>query len=375
MLLWADGFEHYGTSTAKMLDGAYANSTTTLDTTLSQNGTTSYKIDSGEGTFNNYDSGLRKVLPASVTKMGVGMHVYVPILPSYNYGTSFCDFISATGSRNSQVSCSIDNTGAIRFVRGSVYNPNNTVTGTLIATSTPIVTAAAWNHIEIQVSIHATLGWVRVAVNGIHKFEATGLNTLADAGQIASIYHHATGDAGSPIRTFNIDNIIYYDFNGTAAVETDFCPTVDGAGKATNYIGELQCTYLPPNGNTAQDTWAKSTGTSAFAVISETTPNDADYIFASTLSDLTEVALADLPTQITYVRGVMVLGRMAKSDAGAAQTQFGLKSAAAITDATSRPITTVPTYWWDFINVDPNTSVRWTRASLNAALLRLKRSL
>lgn len=375
MLLWADGFEHYGTNVAKMLDGVYAGSDQTLDTALFQGGTTSYRVDTNDAVF-NADKGLRKILSSSLTKMGVMFHLYMPVLPLGNYLTVPCDFISSTGSRNSQVSCHVDNTGSLRFYRGNTYGASAGAVGTLIATTTPIITAASWNHIEIQVNIHATLGWVRVAVNGVHRFELTGLNTLADAGSIASIYHHGVYNGnGTEYRSFNIDNLIYYDFNGTAAVETDFCPTVDGGGKATNYIGELQCTYLPPNGNTAQDTWAKSTGTSAFAVVSETTPNDADYIFSSTVADLTELALADLPTQITYIRGVMVVGRMAKSDSGAAQTQFGLKSAAAITDATSRVITTVPTYWWDFINIDPNTSARWTRASLNAALLRLKRSL
>lgn len=371
MLLWADGFEHYGTNTTKMLDGVYANASDSLDNTLAQYGSTSYKMV-GDGSSSLSDVSLRKVLPASNTKMGVMFHLYVPSLPNVNDKHVICDFTSSL-ARQSQVSCVLDSNGAIRFLRGTAYAGAFGTAGTLIATTTPIITAASWNHVEIQVYIHASAGWVRVAVNGVHRFEATGLNTQYDTSQIASVTHRLANGTGGPF--FNVDNLILYDFLGTAAVETDFCPTVDGGGKATNYIGELQCVYLPPNANTAQDTWAKSTGTSAFAVVSELAPNDADYIFSSTVADLTELALADLPTQITYIRGVMVVGRMAKSDSGAAQTQFGLKSAAAITDATSRPITTVPTYWWDFINVDPNTAARWTRASLNAALLRLKRSL
>jgi hypothetical protein len=65
---------------------------------------------------------------------------------------------------------------------------------------------------------------------------------------------------------------------------------------------------------------------------------------------------------------------MSKSDAGAAQLKLGMKSVAATSDASARPITTIPSYWVDQINVDPNSSSNWTRTSLNAAKLRLTRS-
>lgn len=171
-----------------------------------------------------------------------------------------------------------------------------------------------------------------------------------------------------------MDDLYLYDFVGDSAVDTDFVPATDGSGKATGYIGELQVMYLPPNADTAEDDWVPSTGTDAYAMVDEVNPNDADYISSATANDLTEFALTDLPEEITYVRGLQLIGRMSKSDAGAAMIKFGMKSDASTDDADERPITVEPTYWWDFMNVDPDTGTRWTRASLNAAWLRLTRS-
>ena len=49
MLLWADGFEHYGTNTAKMLDGVYAQAdgataSLAIGTTIVNSGTSSVNI-------------------------------------------------------------------------------------------------------------------------------------------------------------------------------------------------------------------------------------------------------------------------------------------------------------------------------------------
>jgi hypothetical protein len=172
-----------------------------------------------------------------------------------------------------------------------------------------------------------------------------------------------------------MDDYIIYDFTGDPAVDTDFCPQYDaGTGVATGYIGELQVWPLFPNGDTSEADWAKSTGTSGYALIDETDPNDANYIYSVAADDLSEFDLEDLPEDITYIRGLGIHQRLSKSDAGAAMTKVGMKSVSATSDADERPITVEPTYWRDTIDVDPNSSARWTRDSLNAAWLRLIRS-
>jgi hypothetical protein len=266
--------------------------------------------------------------------------------------------------------------GSIQIYRsGQPYGSGYSTGATLIATTDPLITANAWNHVEIQVCIHDTLGWIRIAVNGVHRYALTGADTRANAtyDTVASIGWAMCLNANTT-HNFYLDDVYIYDFTGTAATYTDWCPTVDGSGIATNYMGEWQCMYLPPVADTAEDDWVASTGTDSAAMVNELVPNDANYISSTAANDLSEFTLTDLPEDITLVRGLMAIGRMSKSDSGPAMIKYGMKSVAATTDATERPVTVEPTYWWDFLNVDPNSSSRWTRASLNAAWIRLTRS-
>lgn len=371
--LFGDGFDHYGTDETNMTDGVYAQVYGQLSTTVAATGTHSFLCDTATGLLTH--EGLRKVLPASKDKMGAMAHFYFGSLPSQPYEAAIFSFLTSDPQR-AQLEAFLDPNGAIRFVRGAqTYGlTGSSTSGTLIATTDPIIVTSAWNHIEVQVYIHDTLGWIRVAVNGVHRYAGTGLDTKYDSTNIVSCSQHRSYLSNSAGGNFYIDDLIYYDFVGTSSTDTDFCPAVDGSGVATNYIGELQGMWNYPNGNTAEDDWSKSTGSSAYPLVGKTTPNDATYIYSTAAGDLTELDLTDLPAEITYIRGVDYWGRMAKSDSGAAMTKFGAKSSASATDATERPITVEPTYWWDQINLDPATAARWTRTGFNASKYRITRS-
>lgn len=351
-LLWNDGFDHYGTDEGNLLDGVYAQADTSevrLATSLFATGTTSMEVygRSSEAT----KQGLRKVLPASTDKIGAMGRFYFAKLPNENTISVIFDFLTATPN-TSQVACIVDANGCLRFYRGQGNHAAGN--GTLIAQTDPIIVASAWNHIEVQLYIHDTTGWIRVAVNGVHRYQATNLDTKQNSDNVVSVmqYHRGGSNADGD---FFFDDYIVYNFSGSSAVDTDFCPTTDGSGIATNYIGELQCMYLPVNGDTSQMNWVASSGTDEYAMIDETTPNDADYISSSAAGNLSEFSVTDLPADITYIRGLQLIGRMDKSDSGSAMTKFGMKSVATYSDASERPVTTEPTYWWDFLNTDPNT--------------------
>lgn len=378
MRLWEDGFDHYGSDTARMLDNAYANagSGTALSTAQFATGTHSLYISKPDGDGSVIINGVRKVLDSAVSKIGVMARFYFPDAPTSNNGSAIIDFMTSDTSR-SQLCCIVDSNGALRFYTGNFYGFPASGIGTLIAQTDPIIGTAGWNHIELQALLHDTAGWIRVAVNGVHRFQQTGLATRYNADNIVSIEHHVTPFNNSSSTTnwdYYMDDLIYYDFTGDSAVDTDFCPTVDGSGIATSYIGELQVWPLFPNGDTAQADWTKSSGTVGFSLIDEVPPDDAGYIASSAVGNLSEFALDDLPTTITYIRGLGIHQRLSKSDSGAAMTQTGMKSVAAASDAAERPMTVAPAYWRDMVNVDPNSSARWTRASLNAAWLRFTRS-
>lgn len=379
--IWEDGFDHYGTNIARMLDGdAYANASSgspndqglSFSSTRVATGTRSLFMGAGAG-LTTY-GGLRRIVYSPTNKLGMQLRAYWPGLPSHNYSACICHMCTSDVG-TTHLSWFVDANACIRVVRGGgTIGTGPSSNGTLIYTSDPILTANAWNHIEIQAYIHDTDGWIRCAINGIHKFEVTGLDTKAATSDL--IYsigqnHPYTAMSGP----YYMEDYILYDFTGDPAVDTDYVPSYDvGTGKATAYIGDLQVWPLFPNGDTAEADFLKSTGADGYALIDENSPDDTDYIYSTVENDLSEFAVEDLPPEITYIRGLTIVGRWSKADAGAALIRQGMRSAAATTDAPERPITVEPSYWRDMINKDPDSDARWTRASLNAAWLRLLRT-
>lgn len=376
MRIHGDGFDHYGLTETFMLDNEYASvGSAVLSTAQFATGTHSIYMNQTDPGQNNQFS-LRKVLASPVAKMGAAARFYFPTMPDGLVGGTIFDFLSSAPA-NPHVSCIVDANGALRFLRGRDYFTINGENGTLIAQTDPLIGAAAWNHIEVQINIDNSVGWVRVAVNGVHRYQALNLDTRNGSDTLIYSVSQSCGITGATSAgDFYMDDYYMYDFTGDSAVDTDWCPTTDaGTGVATGYIGDLQGMYLPANGDTAESDWQLSTGTDAYALVDEVDPDDADFLYSNTVDDLTELEFLDLPEEITYVRGVDFIGRMSKADAGAAFTKFGMKSVVDIEDADERPLTVEASYWRDQFNVDPDSGARWTRASLNAAWLRLIRSL
>lgn len=374
MRLWEDGFDHYGTSTGFMLDGSYASISNNAPSTA-QAATGTHSMRFGGDTFTGgAPATLRKVLPTSVTGLGKCFRIYMPALPTTLDEAPCVMGIPTADAGIMQISVVVDTNGALRLYRGMRISTSQTL-GTLLYQSDPLLVASAWQHVELQVGFSNTTGYIRCAVEGVDKFEVTGLDTLNTADPILSDATFLWGDtAGSNSSGFYFDDYFLYDFTGNPAVDTDFCPTLDGTGMPTNYIGNLEVWPLFPNGDTSEADWLKSTGTVGNTLINEHTPDDAGYIYSLNAGDLSEFDLDDLPVEITYIRGLGLHGRMSKSDAGAAFIKQGMKSVAATDDADERPITVEPTYWRDTMDVDPNSGARWTRTSLNAAKYRLTRT-
>lgn len=375
MRLWGDGFNHYG-STTHMLDGPYASvgPSCAISTAHPATGTYGLFVNTGNSPGLNNDNAVRKVLPTAIDKMGAMGRFYFDGLPVANVGGTIFDFLTST-PHLSQITCLVDSNGCLRFLRGRSYQSiSGFETGTLVAQSDPLVVSRAQNHIEVQVYIHATAGWVRACVNGTNTYEETGLNTLFNTDKIVSVAQ-STGVSGAiGAKDFYMGDYALYDFTGDSSVDTDWCPATDGSGIATNFIGDLQAFPLFLNGDTAQADWGKSSGTVGYSLTNEVPPDDSGYIFSTASGNLSEFDLDDLPSTITYIRGLDLHQRLSKSDGGAAMTKAGMKSGTATSDATERPITIEPTYWRDAVDVDPNSSARWTRTSLNAAKYRQTRS-
>jgi len=379
MRLWEDGFDHYGDA-SHTLDGPYAQYDGEISSAQVATGTASWYMNN-EGGLLEFD-GLRKVLPSAVNTIGCAARFYFPVLPTTNYMNCIFGLMPSDTLLYGQLGFSVGINGEIHVIRKpSGYSNFNLLdlsgaeSAVVIGSSDPLITAGAFHHIEVQAFIDDAAGWVRIAVNGIHRYllsgvDTKGSDTTANIGSVAQ-YQSTQSEESN---WFYMDDYYIYDFTGDSAIDTDFCPNVGGDGIATNYIGDLQVWPLFPNGDTAEADFVLSTGTDGYALIDEHSPNDDTYIYSENLNDLSEFELDDLPPEITYIRGLGQHIRMSKSDGGSARVKVGMKSVAATFDNDERPLTVIPTYWRDACDVDPNSGSRWTRASLNAGKVRFTRS-
>jgi hypothetical protein len=356
MLLWVDGFDHYGGSIAALTAGgnysAYGVNSTQAQISTAQKRTNTHALYIHGGNTSDDPAGyLRKALPGgSETQLGIGFASYLSALPANNDNIrlDFNDFANATNWI-----LSITTTGAIQAKRA-----NGTVLGT---TATPVVTAAAWHHIEVFTVMSDTVGEIKVWVNEELVLNLTALDNvntaLAECSQIqfevSGVYPSATGN------DWYIDDLYIYDTSGS----------INNAAP----LGDLNAYLLVPTGDTSEADWSLSTGANGYALIDESTPNDADYIQSATAGDRSEFDLTDLPLTVNYVAGLFCHTRALKTDAGGAQLETSIMSSGSRSTPNAKSITTAATWWHQAVETDPATGSRFTRSGVNDAKIRFDR--
>jgi hypothetical protein len=236
------------------------------------------------------------------------------------------------------------------------YNSSDT----LLGQSGPALTANGYNPIDVKVVRHATNGTIEVRVNGIVKLN---LGTLAlganDIGMVA--IGTATIATGSPDPGNRFKDFVLWD--GTGSVGNDF-------------QGSVAVRDLYPDADIALN-WTPSSGSTGWNLIDETTPNDAGYIEAGDPPpDPAKFSLTNLPDDVTSVRALLPIVRAVKTDGGDCNLQVGLTpDDTNWDDGADRPMTTAFTYWWDVSALSPATAAAWTPVEVNAAYVRVDRTL
>jgi hypothetical protein len=346
-LIWADNFQSYGDSSAgatKMRDCLYANTdSATIDDDPDPNASAVSKALNLYFSFSN----CRFVLPAGpTTTLGVAMRVFLSSLPGNNNNAPIIRFNDA--ANDIQLTISFSTTGQIFVWRGN----KTTLIG---STAAPVITAAAWNHIEIKAVASSSAGTVEVRVNGVAVISLSGISTVATA----NVNYAQTAYTGGENFNYYLKDCVWWD--GTGATNNNFLGTVSVVTKRPN----TDVTF----------NWTPSTGTTGFPLIDEATPNDADFISAADPPPSPSTfGLENLDDDVTRVRGVVTVARMRKTDGGACNAQVSMVSGASTDPGLDRPITTAFTYWWDVAELDPATASPWTPVGFNASSLRINRT-
>jgi hypothetical protein len=348
---WMDDFTSYGTNAARLLDGSYAeNAFVDLPTDPDPSATANpvFRVQAGTGL-------LRRVLSSAQTTIGVAGRYWLNTLPlDVNARPRFAN-IRDTGNRDHCYITS-DPSGYLQAYRAD--SGGDVLVGT---SSSPVVIASAWRHIEVQFVLDIAAGSITVRLEGQTVLSVTGIRTISNTSGIA-----ATGQ--------NV--VLEYTRSGATAGSMyvkDFI-IWDGSGSANNtFMGSCQVYKIVPDADITLN-WTPSTGTAGWSLINESTPSDdVGYISAAASVSPSTFSLTDLPTNVTSVKGVMAVHRSKKTDGGDGQLQLSLVSGANTGAGTDRTITTAYTYWADIFDKDPSGSA-WSKTLVNALQVKLNRT-
>jgi hypothetical protein len=357
MLIWAEGFDHYGTSPNggrdAMLAGAWAAfenggfGAPDISTAQIRSGTNSLRMQfnvlSSDGVLG------RRVLGSAELVIGCGLGLYLEALPSVNgnYGFEF---------RNNSNQCiaffSIQSDGAIGVYTGSGR--------TLIAASDPIITASSWQHIEAKCVIDNIVGSIEIRVNGLTVIALTGLN-IGTLGATQIAFGMPNGDAGGSSLTFYFDDIVTWNGNGT--YNNDF-------------LGPVRVELLMPNADTGVTDWVRNTGSNDYDAIDNIPPDgDTTYLEAVNDTDVSEFGLSDSPVETANIKAIYIptMGKLIAAGTGKVQTSLISNSVAS--DGPDQTMTTAYSYWGGVHEVDPDTALPWTKSGIDAATLRIAKTL
>lgn len=353
-LAWADGFEHYGDSVARMLDGVYADvNQCSISTANPSTGSRHLRVAASQN-----NSGPRRVLiGGAVDTLGSGYRFYIPSLPSTS--DDFGLFQIKDSDNENLVTVTVDTTGRVQARHGDKD-------GTILGSSAVVIAAQAYQHVEMAMYADESHGTVEVRVNGITVLNLSGVDTLpAGLGLPAQIRAGCDGFAKTGAPSY-VDIEDYQAWIGDATAPNDF-------------IGDKKAYTEMPDSDGAENDWGRSTGVDAWPLVDNIPPDDSgEYIFAvgnQTSNERQTLGISEFPAEIVAVTAVYLATRAWKTDAGDARITVGAISGASEDQGSEHALSTQPIWYGDVFTTDPATASPWTLSGLNSMLTSLERTL
>lgn len=352
-IIWADGFDHYGTTPNggrdAMLSGAWAQfysgngAPAEVSATQSRTGDYSLKIRQQYGATGAMT--VRRVLGAAKTVLGIAFGIYPDGLPSSN---NLAGMEIRNGSNENIVRFALESDGSIGVYTGSVP--------TLIGTSDPVFTSDAWSHFEAKAVIDNVVGEVEIRANGNTIFHMTDL----DLGT----------SAATQVKFGMFENFIEYTYYIDDVVAWD-----DTGANNNDFMGAQRVYALWPTSDTAVADWALTGVSSGYDAIDDLVPDgDTTHLTAENTNDTSEFGLGSLPPETAGIAGVYIPTMAKLTDAGTGEIVVSLVSGSSASDGPNTTLTASYTYWGGVHELDPDTGLPWTKEGLEAAILRLKRT-
>lgn len=253
---------------------------------------------------------------------------------------------------SSQVGMSINALGQIRIGRGA----NESGIGTVLGTSAQSLLTGIPYHVETKITIDDTAGVVEVWVNGVQWLNLTSQDTKSTANAYATAIKWYQGNSAAGILDFSQIVVM----NTTGSYMNDL-------------IGDIRLLTDPPTGDSATEQMSLSTGSNSFALVDETPGNDdTDYIFDSVSGNTTRFTFPNLAVSPTTVFCVAERVKAKKTDAGAKTFNHNMSSNAVVDNGPNQSPGTSYTYFTNVWYRNPDGTVAWTEATVNAAEIGVK---
>lgn len=348
-VIFADSFDHYGgtgTGLSNMVLGVYAEVPANLS---SQGPSTTFARTGSRSLFLNLSSAiLRKALGVLRATVGTAWSVYLPGLPSSNSARPWLQFRRQDNSTIITVYINTDGTLSCYF--------NDAVSGSLIGTSTASLTASGWHHLEAKCVVSETLGSIEVKLNGETIYVATDLDTGTD--EVAQVaWGTGYSNNGSP---YYLDDVVIWDSEGDNNMD---------------FLGPVRVYTFYPENDVSPVDWTANGASTIAQCIDETAPDgDTTYTQGSNEGDVFQVTLPELPDDIGLINAVQINNMSKISEAGIAQIEVGMISNGQEETGTGHILTTAYTYRSDVFQVNPDGNIPWLRAALEAAVVKVEKT-
>lgn len=293
--------------------------------------------------FTGSGSMLKLFVPQEDDEIILGFGAYFENLTNDNStNAQMVRFLSDAGV-TVHLSFTVDATGVVRIRRGG---GNGTELGASVA---GVITLNTWHYVEIRAILSDTVGEVEVYVDGVQRINQTGLDTK-NAGTKVVFDGVSFGRVVST--AWRVDDI--YILNTQGAVNNDF-------------LGECKVVASLPIADATVQWDSEPSLVNTFQAIDEPTPSGVDYIYSPTAAEKAMYDMTALADLDHAVYGVQASGYVAKDTAGTRSVKFRAESVAANALSSAITLPSSLTTKTAIFETDPNGSIAWTPASVNAA--------
>lgn len=270
-----------------------------------------------------------RTLPTGYSSIGVGF--------AFKTATVGVEQIFAFNNTNvtRHVGMQLTATGAITVTGGA---------GTVLGTSANnVIVGGVWHYIEFGTDIHDSTGTIIVKVDGVSIFNLSGLDTRNGA-------------------TTTVDTLSVCAEGGLILMSFDDLYVVDSSAT----LGERRVETLYPTSDVAQG-WSRSTGSTNYTLVDEAIVNgDTDYVQATNVGDVDTYGFQDLTGTPATIDAVQVSAFAEKTDATSRSIALQIKSGATTSDGANFALAANYTKYERLILQNPDGSVDWTYAAVNA---------